>query len=86
MGFGGATSAMIASLKHNKRTRKTSFDKLEKYQKENKSKLHFDKKASEKDLEIIRNRLKKKNANTLLKSIVIFLILFSIIFSLFNTI
>ena len=73
MGFGGATSAMITSLKNNKRTRKTSFDKLEDYQKESFSKLSFNKKTNKEDLEKIRLRIKKEQKITFFKNTLLFI-------------
>lgn len=75
MGFGGSVSAMISSLKNNKRNRKTAFEKLEKYQKETNDKLHFDKVATKKELEKIRLRITKENRKSLIRSYLLILIL-----------
>lgn len=74
MGFGGATSAMIASLKHNKRTRKTSFEKLERFLKEDNNKLYFDKKSSKQDLERIRKETQKEQRISFLKNALSFVL------------
>jgi len=62
MSGGGSIAAMVASMKNNKRTRKSAIEKL----KENGSytthtELHFDKKATKHQLKTIRERIKKEN-------------------------
>ena len=47
MSFGGSVAAMITSLKANKRNRISTFDKIKNHKKSKKSKLYFDKKASQ---------------------------------------
>ena len=59
MSFGGSVSSMIASLKNNKRKRKSAFEKLEKYQKESSDALHFENTATSEDLEKIRTDILK---------------------------
>ena len=49
MPFGGAVPAMIASLKINKRTHISTFDKTRRFNKSKKSGLDFDKKGSQKN-------------------------------------
>ncbi len=51
MSFGGAVLGMIVSLKNNKRKKVSTFEKLERFQKENRDKLYFNKSASKKELE-----------------------------------
>ena len=50
MSFGGAVSAMITSLKNNKRTRVSAFEKTKGYGNDSNIKLHFNKEASQKQL------------------------------------
>ncbi|MDY0780911.1 hypothetical protein [Tenacibaculum sp. IB213877] len=78
MSFGGAVSAMITSLKNNKRPRKSVFDKLEKNTGALSGKLYFDKKATQKQLSEIKQRLQKENRIRITRNIIIFLIFISI--------
>ncbi|SNR14367.1 Probable transmembrane protein of unknown function [Tenacibaculum jejuense] len=69
MSFGGATSAMIASIKNNKRPRKSAIEKLKKhgyYDNDNPDQLSFNKTATEEQLEKIRQEAKKENRRKLL--------------------
>ncbi|QXP72795.1 hypothetical protein RRF68_07490 [Tenacibaculum sp. HL-MS23] len=61
MSFGGAVSSMITSIKNNKRNRKNTFEKLERFQKENNDQLHFNNTATKKELQEIKTQLKKEN-------------------------
>ncbi|MDX8553879.1 hypothetical protein MK851_09635 [Tenacibaculum sp. 1B UA] len=79
MSFGGAVSAMITSLKNNKRKRVSAFDKLERFQKENSDKLYFNKSANKKELEKIRLQILKGNTNRFIKNSIAFLIIFSLL-------
>ncbi|WGH74292.1 hypothetical protein P8625_09200 [Tenacibaculum tangerinum] len=60
MSFGGAVSAMITSLKNNKRKRVSAFEKLERFQKENSDELFLKslpvKSNSKKYAKISKNR------------------------------
>ena len=67
MGFGGAVSSMITSIKNNKRNRKNTFEKLERFQKENNDQLHFNNAATKKELQEIRTQLKKENLINIIK-------------------
>lgn len=71
MSFGGSVSAMVASLKANKRSRVSTFDKIKEYKKSKKSELHFDKKASPKELKEIKKRVLKQN-NLIFKRKILF--------------
>jgi hypothetical protein len=51
MPFGGAVPAMIASLKINKRTHISTFDKTRRFNKSKKNDLDFNSKASPKELQ-----------------------------------
>ncbi|CAM1352556.1 MULTISPECIES: hypothetical protein [Tenacibaculum] len=79
MSFGGAVSAMITSLKNNKRKRVSAFDKLERFQKENSDKLYFDRCANKKELDKIRLQTLKKNKTQYIKNSIGILIIFSIL-------
>ncbi|QNM84678.1 hypothetical protein H9W90_10765 [Polaribacter pectinis] len=70
----GSISAMIASLKANKRTRVSTFDKIKGYKKSDKSELHFDKKASPTELKKIKKRVQKENDASSKRKIVILII------------
>ncbi|WP_075342395.1 hypothetical protein [Tenacibaculum agarivorans] len=69
MGYGGAVSAMITSLKNNKRSRKSAIKKLKErgyLGHKISNQLHFTKEATPKQLEQIRNRIRKENQKKLL--------------------
>lgn len=66
MGFGGATSAMITSLKNNNRNRKSTFNKLEKHLNTNNDSLYFENTSTQKELEKIKERIIKRNKKSLL--------------------
>jgi len=84
MGFGGSVSAMITSLKNNKRKRVSAFEKLERFQKENDDKLYFKKSASKKELVQLKKQVLKENKNQLIKnSILFFLIFIILVYSVF---
>ena len=72
-----AISGMIASIKMNKRTRVSTFDKIKNFKEGAAIKLHFDKKATPRHLQKIREKLQKENTKkltTMLIVIVVFLI------------
>ena len=79
MGFGGSVSAMITSLKNNKRKRVSAFDKLERFQKENDDKLYFKKSASKKELIQLKKQVLKENKNQLIKNSILFFLIFIIL-------
>lgn len=81
MSFGGAVSAMIHSLKSNKRDRKTLFDKKGAlYNDIRRKALLTDKKATAEQLTETRNRIKKERRNRYIKIFgLISLILLSIL-------
>ncbi|MCF6349083.1 MAG: hypothetical protein L3J20_12410 [Flavobacteriaceae bacterium] len=65
MGFGGSVSAMITSLKNNKRSRVSMFDKLKKYENvKYKDGGKIEKKATPQQLKAIRERIQKENKRT----------------------
>jgi hypothetical protein len=53
MDFVGSAVAMIASIKINKRTRISTFEKIKDFKKSKKRDLHFDNKTSPKELQEI---------------------------------
>ena len=57
----GFVAHMIASLKANKRSRVSTFDKIKNYKKSKKSELHFDNKASPLELKNIKEKLIEEN-------------------------
>ena len=62
MGFGGSVSAMLASLRHNKRERVSRFEKPNTYRSKNNISLKF-KKLSEKELVKAKAEIKRKSEN-----------------------
>ena len=58
---GGSIQGMITSLKNNKRSRVSTFKKLESYQNIKYKKGKIDKKASPKLLKEIREQIRKEN-------------------------
>ncbi len=87
MGFGGSVSAMISSLKNNKRSRTSTFEKLKKYEKSTYKKELIEKKATPQQLKEIRERLQKENKRRRIKTIavmVIFAIVLVALLLLFN--
>ena len=85
MSFGGSVSAMISSLKNNKRERKSVFEKTKNVGSVS-GKLHFDKNASKKQLEEIREKLKQENKKAVIKKTVFFIIFLGVLiyFSAFH--
>lgn len=79
MSFGGAVSAMLTSLKNNKRKRVSAFEKLERFQKENNDKLYFKKAANETQLKKIRLKTKQQQQINLIKNTLALLAIFSIL-------
>lgn len=68
MGFGGSVSAMICSLKNNKRERKSAFKKMKEYSNyaSPSDRLVFKNKATEKDLSLIRKTVRSENRKRLI--------------------
>lgn len=69
---------MVGSLKNNKRKRTSAFKKLENAGGIH-GKLHFDKKATPKQLKDIKEKLQKENSRNLIRKTIILSILLSII-------
>lgn len=68
MGFGGSVSAMISSLKNNKRERKSAFEKMKNHASSSiqSDSLVFKNKASEEDLAEIKRKIRLENRKGLL--------------------
>lgn len=68
MGFGGSVSAMISSLKNNKRERKSAFEKMKNHASSSiqSDSLVFKNKASKEDLAKIRRKIRLENRKGLL--------------------
>ena len=79
MGFGGAASSMITSLKNNKRVKSTTFKKMKEFKKVKYSDVHFNKKATPQQLKKIREKLKLENKKNLLRKVILFAIFFCIL-------
>ena len=86
MGFGGAVGAMITSLKNNKRSRVSTFKKLENYKDVKYKEGLIEKKATPHQLKEIREKLQKENRKKLIITILYFIISFTIIIVLLNVI
>ncbi|WBX71603.1 MULTISPECIES: hypothetical protein [Tenacibaculum] len=82
MSFGGAVSSMVTSIKNNKRNRKSTFEKLESYQKDDNDSLHFTKNVTESELEEIKFRVRKEKRSSLIKNIVFLIIAFLFLYFL----
>lgn len=84
MSFGGSVSAMVPSLKNNKRSRRSTFDKLKAYEKVTVTKVKFENTATPEQLKEIRERLQKENRKnriiTLTTTISIVIILFLVFY------
>ena len=74
MSFGGAVSAMITSLKNNKRSRKSTFEMLERTGSINNQsqKLVFENEASSAQLLEIKKKTQLENRKTFINNAIIF--------------
>ena len=84
MSFGGAVSAMMTSLKNNKRARISTFKKLKNYEDVKYKKGPIKKKATPEQLREIREKLQKENKRDLLITILVIASLLILSFVLFN--
>ena len=84
MSFGGAVSAMITSLKNNKRTRRSTFNTLKTYGKVTHTKVEFEKKASPELLKEIREKLQKENRKNFIFTLTLTIVFTVVLFFLFN--
>ena len=75
----GFVAHMIASLKANKRSRVSTFDKIKNYKKSKKSALHFDKKASPLELKKIKEKILRENEIAFKMKVVILILLITIL-------
>lgn len=66
------TSHMVTSLKHNKRNRISTFEKLENFKEGVNIQVTFNKKASSEELKRIRERLQSQNRKKRKSSIIFF--------------
>ncbi|AUC13761.1 hypothetical protein BTO06_00740 [Tenacibaculum sp. SZ-18] len=68
MGFGGPVSAMISSLKNNKRERKSTFKKMKNHSSHSDSTNHliFKNSATKEDLLLIKKKIRLENKRKLL--------------------
>tara|TARA_R110001592_G_scaffold335979_1_gene621029 strand:- start:5 stop:262 length:258 start_codon:yes stop_codon:yes gene_type:complete len=72
-------SGMITSLKNNKRTRVSTFDKLKNFKQGKNIQVAFNKKASSYQLKKIKEKLQEENKKLLKRNILIIIGLISII-------
>ena len=88
MGFGGSVSAMISSLKNNKRERKSAFEKMKNHSDYSikSDSLVFKNKASEEALREIGKKIRLENRKRLLVNGIGLLVIATIIFYLLNSI
>ena len=84
MSFGGAVSAMMTSLKNNKRTRVSAFNKLKGYDGIKYKKGRIEKKATPEQLKKIREKLQRENKKDLLITIIVIVSLLILSFVIFN--
>ncbi len=84
MGFGGSVSAMISSLKNNKRSRVRTFDKLKRYENVKYKKGKIEKKATPQQLKEIRERIQKENRRIFIITITVCTLSVIALFILFN--
>lgn len=75
----GFIAHMIASLKSNKRNRISTFDKIKNLKKSNKSELHFPNKATPKELEELRKKIKKESDISFYKKAAVIIVLIAVI-------
>jgi uncharacterized protein with von Willebrand factor type A (vWA) domain len=71
-------SGMITSLKNNKRTRVSTFDKLKNFKEGKNIQVAFDKKASPYQLKKIKDKLQEDNKKLFKRNILIIIALISI--------
>lgn len=71
----GFIAHMIASLKTNKRSRVSTFDKIKDFKKSKKSQLVFPNKATPRELKKLRNKMQQQNDVQFFKKVGIIIIL-----------
>jgi hypothetical protein len=72
-------SGMITSLKNNKRTRVSTFDKLKNFKKGKSIQVAFDKEASSYQLKKIKEKLQEENKKLLKRNVIILIVAICII-------
>ena len=77
MSFGGAVSAMVTSLKNNRRDRKSAFKKLKDNPAEygEEGKLHFENEATPDQLKKIREDLRRENRKVMIRNVSIIVVI-----------
>ena len=84
MSFGGSVSAMLTTLKNNRRKRVSTFKKLKTYEDVKYKKGRIDKKATYQQLIEIREKFQKENKRDIVIKIIVIsamIILFIILFN-----
>tara|TARA_R110002073_G_scaffold279026_1_gene443241 strand:- start:536884 stop:537150 length:267 start_codon:yes stop_codon:yes gene_type:complete len=84
MSFGGSVSAMLSTLKNNKRSRVSTFEKLKGYEDVKYKKGRIEKKATPQQLKEIRDRLQKRNKRNTTIIVISCASVIIILFILFN--
>ena len=84
MSFGGAVSAMVTSLKNNKRPRVSAFKRLKGYENVKYKKGKIEKKATPQQLKEIRERIQKENKKERIFTIVFMTTAVIILYILFT--
>ncbi len=84
MSFGGSVSAMVTTLKNNKRPRVSAFKKIKEYQGVKYKKGTIDKKASPQLLKEIREKIQKENKKNALVAIISITSIVTMLYILFN--
>lgn len=75
----GFIAHMIASMKGNKRSRTSTYDKIKDFKKGNNIQLHFKNKATESQLIRIREKIQEENKKTFQKNIILITIVILIL-------
>ncbi len=84
MSFGGAVSAMVTSLKNNRRPRVSAFKKMKEFENVKYKKGTIDKKASPELLRDIREKIQKENKRNRLIAIISISTIVTVLYILFN--
>lgn len=81
MSFGGAVSAMMTSLKNNKRDRKSALKRLKDNPAEygEDGKLHFENTATPAQLKKIREDLKRENKKIMIRNVTIIVVVMAVL-------
>jgi len=68
----GSIAAMITTLKNNKRTRVSTFEKMKNFKEGKNIQVYFDKNATPLQLKNIREKLQKENSKKLKRNLILF--------------